>query len=242
MQPVYFLPNVVKDTLCNPQGDLDRSILRARGLADIFADVTNYRVDCSICDVIGSGPGMKSGCVLAYNTPTGRCPRRIGFYPDEQTWHAIGDGEMVWIGTDNASPPTAADFARKTQHSGYRLTLADGAEWLVPIVRRPDGSTELPTDMYWDDAGRLQEPIKSAYAHLWETSAEVADWFTMAVEMKKARALEIAVQVLGINYRFGRNEQSVCRIIDSQTYLAILAASIDAARADAVEDAAKKNE
>lgn len=230
MQPLYFLPGLTKDQLA-PQERLDRSVLRARGLADVFADC-DYR-DCLLNEPSSLGPGDKSGLYLTYQVPvTCELPRRTGYYPDEQEWHPVGDGSLLWIGIDKSSPPTAADMVRKRIYHGYYFTLADDQQWAVPVIRRPDGSTELPCDMVFDAAGNVVEPIKRAYVSYWEESADVAEWFFTSQgfdqqHFSKARALRLAIRALGLNYRYGVNEQNVVRAIDTLNWVSVLGATVD---------------
>jgi len=245
-QPLYFLPNCTRAQLVTGTG-LTRSLLAARGLADVFADVSAPSVDCAVCELGGRGPGDLAGTILCYQTPDGEIPGRVGFYRAEQTWTPVGDGSLLWIGTNPAAPPTAADMRRPRQFTGYKLTLADTHEWLVPVIRRIDGSTELGTDLIWDAAGRLIEPIKDRYRAYWEHSAEVLAWFTAedgfnGAAFNKARALELAVEAVGLNYRYGRAEQNALRAIDGLNYLSVLMATIDWPKAAAIAEAEKKSD
>jgi hypothetical protein len=228
-QPLYFLPGVNAAQLA-PDGKLSRSLLESRGIGDVFADVVAANKDCSICDMHGLGPGERSGSILCYQTPGGDLPKRLGYYPDEQTWHQISEG--LWIGTMNDSPPTESDLRRKKQHGGYSIELANGERFNIPVIRRPDGSTELPTDMYWDANGAIVEPIKAAYRKYWDETEVVAEWFFAKEQFggesfNKGKALLLAVDAVGINYRFGKNEQNVLRFIDKENYLSVLMSTID---------------
>lgn len=241
-QPLYFLPGIYRAQLC-PGERLARSLLAARGLGEIFDDVgQGGRQDFATCELAGRGPGDKSGTVLCYQTPSGAVPRRVGYYPAEQAWHQVDDG--LWIGLDTDDAPRPEEMARRKQFSGYRPELGDGQEWLVPIIRRPDGSTELPTDMFWDAAGAVQEPIKERYRAYWDETAEVADWFFVegaSDQFDKARAFSLAVRAIGLNYRFGRAEQNLLRVVDAGTYLTVLGCTVDIIKANAVQEAQKKS-
>lgn len=244
MQPLYFLPSLTKEQLA-PGERFDRAVLRARGLADVFADC-DYR-DCLFNEPTALGPGGHSGLYLAYQVPvTAELPRRTAYYPDEQEWHQVGDGSLLWIGIDKASPPTAADMQRKRVYHGYYVTLADGQAWAIPVIRRPDGSTELPCDMVFDAAGNVVEPIKRAYVDYWEETADVADWFYTpdgfdAESFSKPRALKLAIRALGLNYRYGINEQNAVRAIDTMNWVSVLGSTVDLSKTLELA-AAKKNE
>lgn len=243
-QPLYFLPGLSRAELA-PSGPLRKAILAERGLAQIFEGVTSIERDCTLCEISGRGPSDLSGSILAYQRSDGAIPRRIGYYAGEQSWTPVGDGNLLWIGTDTSEPPTPADLRRPKAHSGYPINLA-GAVWLIPVIRRPDGSTELPQDYYWDSAGLFQKSLKETYRTIWDRLAEVADWYfteggfdspTFSLE----KAVGLSIDVLGLNYRFGRNEQSLLRVIDSENWSTILACAVDVIGYDAVTESAKKN-
>lgn len=247
-QPLYFLPDIHTAALVGPDGSLSRTFLRSRGLDELFADVTNVNVDCAVTALAARGPGGKSGQILVYQTPSGELPGRIGFYPQQQEWLEVGDG-AYWIGIDPAAPPTAEDLRRPgRRHPGYVLE-SDRGEWAVPVIRRPDDSTELPCDLYHDPrTGELREPLKEAYRQYWEETGEVIHFLRLRdsgdaprrVEIPKTRALELATRALGLNYRFGSAEQSLLRIIDQQNYLTVLAMTVDMPLFLAIEEAERE--
>ncbi len=101
--------------------------------------------------------------------------------------------------------------------------------------------------MFWDADGKLCEPVKQPYESLWNEWTEVCGWFFGSEGLKEAnfsrnRGLELCVKAMGLNYRYGRNEQSIIRIIDSDNLLNYLAATIDLPKVGQVEDAQKKTE
>jgi len=232
MPPLYFLPHArAADFGSVP---LARQLLAARGLWEVWADVP--LADFLIAELKGRGPGDLPGLIIGYQTPGGLVPSRLGYYPAEQVWQPAGDGGLVWLGLDPLSAPLESDLRRRKLYPGYQIELADGQKWQVPLIRRADGSTGLPTDFVWDASGQLVEPLKPAYQKYWDDSAEAAGWFYGDEQegrqfggptFSKARALELAVQALALNYRFGRAEQQLCRVLDSTTYLTVLAASVD---------------
>lgn len=242
-QPLYFLPGLARAQLL-PGGKLSRSLLAARGLADIFADVGIGRDDFGSAELAGRGPGNLSGIILFYQTPTGDIPRRVDYRPDEQRWEAIGDG--AWIGIDTADPPKPEDLARRKQYGGYTLELADGQRWHVPVIRRPDGTTELPTDLYWDAAGKICEPLKERYRAYWDETAEVAEWFFgddgfESKSFEKGKALGYAVRALSLNYRFDRAEQNTLKVVDRENFMTILATTVDVPKVTDISEAQKKS-
>jgi hypothetical protein len=243
-QPLYFLPDLRASHLA-PGSKLSRAILAERGLDKVFADVVGTEADCSVSELRGTGPDNLPGAILCYQNPAGEMPSMLGYYPDKQTWHKCRDGQF-YIGIDNVRPPSPEDMARKKQCSGYPLELAGGEPWTIPIIRRPDDSSELPKDMILNGDGQIKQPIKEAYLKYWESTAEVCRWMTEETDLTELlpRALALAVEAMSINYRYGIEEQNVCRQIDSENYLALLAFTIDYPKIqqelDAAEDAKKK--
>lgn len=230
MPPVYFLPRVSAGQIYDPITErLNRKTLQAHGLLGIFGDLRG-RADISISDgkLINGG----SGCLLACGAPD-KFTR-----PDSLEW-LEGD---VWIGCDPEAPPSEPDLRRKRQVGGYRIDGDDGSSWLVPIIRRPDDTTEMPCDMYYEN-GVLKEPVKEAYREYWEATAEVAGWFFNGdgESFTRARGLDLAVKALGINYRFGHMEQRVCKVVTSENFLAILGYTVDYPRYSALSAAEKKS-
>ncbi len=247
-QPLYFLPGVTQQDIA-ASGDLDRKILIERGIDGVFADVRGKLKDCAVCGVPGSGPGGASGVILCYQRPQDDAlPEHLGYYPKAQEWTPHGEDKKLWIGIDPADPPAPEDLLRKMTGRGYPVELADGHEWFVPVIRRPDDSTELPTRMFRNAAGQLEEPVKAAYLAYWEESAEVAEWFfsgeTFGGEtFSKERAFDLAVRALSIYYRFGHFEQEVLGPIDSENYLTVLGATVDTPKFyAAMENEEKKSE
>jgi hypothetical protein len=228
-QPLYYLPGCTQETLLDPSRRLRRNVLEARGILDIFADVYEWGADCGGVDLTGKGPDGKTGLILYYQTADGRSPKLGGYHPQLQQWRPIGDGSLAWIGIDSSDPPTAKDYRRKRLYAGFEVESPIGTI-VVPIVRRPDHSTELPTDLEWDQAGNVVTPIKATYAKHYDDMREVLGWFFPTDDSPKCtmpRALELAVQAVGLNYRIGRAEQNISHVVDSSNVMPIIGATID---------------
>ena len=264
--PLYFLPHTSAGDVA-PGGRLNRQLLRDRGLDGVFADVQSPQLDCSLNALAGRGPENLPGVILcAFSSSSGgEPPRRLGYYPREQTWHACYErmkdegGRMneeklqpssfslhpsFYLGLDTASPPTPADLARKQIYRGHRVKLADGHEWEVPILRSPAGVTSLPRSMSWDAAGSFELRVKRDYVAAWDASEATMRLFyepgsdrTIDLEEACLRGLE----ALAINYRVGRAEQSILGLIDSTNWEEVLLASVDGPTVTAYLTAQKKN-
>lgn len=235
-QPLYFLPGIDRESL-GTGGKLSRDVLQSRGLATVFADVQAIGVDAGAGNIT-HGPDGRSGCILYYVTPDGKIPQNTSYVPQAQTWHKRSDG--VYIGLANDSPVTAHDLARKRQFPGYWIDLHE-QQWLIPVIRRVDDSTSLPRDCYFEN-GQLVEPIKDEYREYWNDVKEVSDWFFADrwQDFTKPRALILSVRAMSINYRFGLEEQTHLRIVDSESLLSVLMAAVDVPSAKTLEDAQKK--
>lgn len=238
--PLYFLPRVGRAQLI-PAGKVNRSLLSERGLADVWSDVISGD-DIATNEISGSGPGEQPG-ILAVALPNDRSlPTVVSYKPDSQKWQPAGDGSLLWIGIDDAQPPSSADIARRRQHQGYPVELADGNEWTVPIIRRPPGiverfgvhSTELPCEMIRDKNGVLQFPLKPEFQSLWESTLEVCNHFFDSegvivdpINIDREWGMDRDITFLGVNYRFGQAEQIVLGLIDTENYYVPLGMAID---------------
>ena len=237
-QPLYFLPGV---TWTRGQSlAVTRSILREAGLAEIFSDVSEDHVGWA--QIAGLGPDNTSGTVVYY--VDGRePPNRCGYYPAQQNWTKAGG---IWIGTDKDCKPTPEGLRRRRVHPGWPVELGDGQTYTVPVVRRPDESTNLPTDLIFDAARKLAQPIKPDYVSYWEAAAEVVRWLPAMVTgngleaVDQVKALRLAIQALGLNYRYGLQEHNALRLIDGTNLWTVLAMSVDAPRVLAEQEAQKK--
>lgn len=244
-QPLYFIPNIEARDLIKAQR-LNRDVLRAHGLEEVFADLTREE-DVSVQELRTGGPLKMGGVLLCYlKEGTRDVPQNLGTYDGINKWEVRDPQFKALIGWNPDQPPTPEDLRRKRMHRGYLIEGADGNEWQVPIIRRPDDSTELPRDMYVNGDGRLHEPVKEQYREYWEETELVCGWFLHpeagleAIGFSKEKAFRMAVRALSINYRYGHAEQRICKAIDSVNFLTVLAWTVDKPRFDEVSAAAKK--
>ncbi len=237
-QPLYFLPGIFRQNAFSGER-FAPSILRERGIDGIFADVSAEETGYN--EVKGNGPGGRSGTILYYHRPDGKIPHCTQYQPAKQEWHEVS--ELLWIGTSLDEPVTPKDLERNKVHAGYRLEI-QGDELTIPIIRRPDDSTELPRDMYWE-RGTPTQSVQKAYRKYWEASAEVLNWFVPDLDAVRRvdqwKALTLAIDVVGINYRYGVNEHNLLRWIDAQNYLQVLSWSIDYPGYASLQEAEKKS-
>jgi len=234
--PIYFLPD-----LSLPQilvaGRLSREVLESRGLDEVFVagDVDSDR-DVSCFDLSRNGPGGRSGVLLCAIPIDGLPPKRLGYYPDEQTWEPL-DPPGAWLGHDPRSLPTPDDLRRRTLHDGFDLQLG-GQTWIIPTVRQPfDGDTALP-QRYTRRSGKWLGEIEERYRGIWQWSAEIhSQMKERGADFDLDEVLSYCVAVLGLNYRVGYAEQAILGLLTTTTFGEICLASfgIDP------REAAKKN-
>lgn len=228
--PIYFFPKVTRAQLVR-QGKLNREILVERGLARTFADVEAEK--CAYSELTGLGPGNFSGSLLCALPVDGECPIRLHYAPTLQDWHEF---DAYFVGIDKEHPPTPECLKRKDQFNGYPIELGHAkAKWVLPIIRDPDGGTRLPRDWTLEADGSVSETIRADYIALWEEFGEVVDLFFSpddpgpagVVSMDRDRAMQLCLKVLGLNYRIGRAEQNLLGLVNAETWVTILAASVD---------------
>jgi hypothetical protein len=249
--PLYFLSGLQTQALAPGRQRLARSILAARGLSEAWADVEVWdQIAC--CEVIGKGPDGHPGLVVsALPTISQEPPRRIGYYADDPSIRWRPAGELVWIGIDQEFPPRPEDLARCEQFPGHLVKLADGRQWLVPLVRRGirSGEPALPRSMQWDAAGRFAMVLEDRYQAIWDKTQRVVELFLEpgspgfgSIEYQLAG--DLALDFLGMNYRLGRIEQSAMKLVNSANWQQVLWAAIDGPQIDAAmraEETSKKN-
>lgn len=155
----------------------------------------------------------------------------VGYHPDRQTWRKLPPVEgrpELWVGYWNDAKPGPVDAARPKQLRGVPVTLADGHDWEIPIVRSFDGAeqgwkSELPSAWVCDESGGLLPGTmpKAAYAHLWDLTTPIADAMLSiaageADEMPEAAAVGRAVvALLATNYTLSAAEIELLEIIST---------------------------
>lgn len=228
--PLYFLPGIFTAQLA-PGGQLSRSLLAARGLGEVLEDIRSLD-DLAHADLATLGPGGKSGVIIsAIPVESRELPRRLGYYPQDTAieWLSFNGG-LIWAAIDKNYPPTPADLARHKMLDGYPIEMADGQEWIVPILRRWPAGTALPQDWEWDDAGQFVQRIKARYQRIWESSSKTASEFFDSPSGHRINlpdATQRILDALALNYRLGRHEQRLLHLVDSTNWEDALAATVD---------------
>lgn len=244
--PLYFLGRTDRAELFG-QGGPNRAALGRYGLDVTLADCTRS-TDLAIVELSGRGPGDQPGVVLCALPGDGqggtRAPRRIGYYPAEQAWQQIGP--QLWLGLDTAGPPAAADLARRRLRHGYAVTLLDDLTVSVPVIRRGDGTTELPRACNWGPDGQFCERPKPEFVPLFESLAAVCGLFYRPADDPTpelpplALGVGLAIDCLAVNYRYDRTLHNALGWVDSENWLLVLAAACDVPRAKRLAELEKK--
>ncbi len=239
--PIYFFPITKREELVTCEGKLITAKLDEYGLSAVLGDVAPnsfFAVDHPT-----QGPGGKSGCFFATNT-RGSVHVRAGYYPDFQRWTHVRRDPDLWIGIDNEFPPLPADLVRPTTIPGWKVRMADGCDYEIPVIRSPLGVTKLPRNMYRDVDGVLQVAVKPQYEQLWDRAGVLwdrhvrgdsgEDGTPLSGVFSKAGLdwsiiLDECLCFLGLNYRYGTYEQSAMRLIDTSEsiWLGLLFAVLD---------------
>jgi hypothetical protein len=181
----------------------------------------------------------------------GRCePRRLRYAPAEQTW-AKSAGGKYWLGFWNDQRPTAASLQRTAAMSGYKVTLGDGDEWIVPVLRQLDGGTGLEQAYAMTAEGLTCMPLPQ-HADLFARAGQLwADYQIQvtgeagSIALADGQRFALAAEALALHYHLGADEITLLGLLTTVTMSKVLAALIDVpafeAMLAALADAEKKN-
>ncbi|MCG8407565.1 MAG: hypothetical protein MI923_20400 [Phycisphaerales bacterium] len=193
--------------------------------------------------VSGRGPSGSAGVVLAdpKRVPTDK----IGYYLDKQTWLQM-PGKPVWVGFYTDDRPKPEDLQREHPLPGYRVKLADGQEWVVPVALTPADSDGfqlqhvLPTIAVLSEEGELESgSVEAKYAPLLKVAME---WFRAVLrrdfaadpkqvadfpEFSSKTVFRNAMTVLAQNYRTGPVEIASLKLFNEECASNVLDCLID---------------
>jgi hypothetical protein len=181
-----------------------------------------------------TGPGGRTGVLLCALPTNGDKPERLGYYAPLQDWHEVEqNGQTFWVGVDKEQPIRPVDLVRKTVISGGYVCDLPGGKWSIPVIRDYEGGTGLPKDWRCESNGQVTEIVQAKYRELWDDFAGVVDVQfgegeeSAAIALSNEDKMLRCLQVLGVNYRFGRIEQNLMGVISSTTADVILFCSVD---------------
>ncbi len=229
MQPIYFLPNLrAAEAESPPQR---QAILKARGLADVFAGLKFEEQPCYELRGNLKACGDMGGCVLCYQTHAGGVPKQWGNSGvNDLDWTPIGDGSLLWIGVDRADPPRPEELARPRLNRGYDIELGDGQTWKIPVIRRPDASSYLPCAFVREPGGKRIEKLRAEYQADFDAFRSAAEWFYSGMDpavVDRDLTIDLAIRAIAINYRYSANEQDVIQLVGKENLNLIVAAAVD---------------
>lgn len=173
---------------------------------------------------VESGPDGRTGCVIAECQGT----HKIGYWPAEQVWTECASG-AYWIGYSHSEKPGPDDLARADMHTGHRVLLADGNEWLIPAARMVSGGTCLPETIRLDKTGEIQTDIMPEYAALRDTAIQL---WEQASETGRfggdlGFGLDVACRALAVNYRVSKWEAGALGLLTTPLIQKIMEALVD---------------
>lgn len=226
MHPLYYLPNLEARHLA-PEGVISRSMLAERLLGEVWRDVEWEQVHRIVCQ---RGPDKNRGLIVSTSDA------RLGYYPDEQTWECLA-ADVLWVGYPTAAPPTPVDLQRRAIVTGHNVELA-GNNWIVPVIRRLDTSSNLPQVPKWAD-GACTLTIRKEWQALWEKSGRMWDVFAEGSATLQ-EVLELAVDALAVNYRVDRSLITQLEILDTTNWEGVLRAACDWPVVEALLEAQQK--
>lgn len=223
-QPAYFLKDVTPQQLVIDDC-LDLSLLHQYHIDDTFRDALRIRRDCQVAECVGNGPEGSSGTLLAYHAADGRRLRELAYDPSWD-WREATPG--LWMGTNPEDPTIEVDLRRRQMIKGSALPIGTQG-WIIPKCRQPNGYTELPGNIVFGEQGTICFPVKAEYVKVYNATGEALQWFfdesyrEMATDREVA---ELAVWLIGLNYRFSIFEQNRFQLLDTSNVFTVLAWSI----------------
>jgi hypothetical protein len=205
------------------------------------------------------GPGGVSGVTFAMRARQEN--QNIIYQEESQEWRAMemagdaespdGKGTKLWVGWWKHAPPRPADLERRETLKGAKVKLADGNEWIVPVLREwpvkdgdppaPEGEDapqlqcSLPQMLLRTKAGWVLGDVQAKYQTLWDHHCDAcANLFTPdadgVVSMDFDQLLDHCVELLAVNYVVGFDELSAAGVIDTRSLRAVIEASCEWAK------------
>jgi hypothetical protein len=220
---IYFVPDQTPATV-TPEA------LAAAGLATVFRDACESPRafgERLIRRQVNIGPNGSAGLLLALTPADGRDPGLIACQRDSQRWIDCGG---CWLGRAKDELPTPELLARPSLLPGPFVTLGDGCEWQVPIVRKLARLALLPRRMGYDAEGRFAMTVLPEFDAAWRASGEMFDHIRSAQPLDFEKVFALCVEVLALNYRIGLREAAELGLITTENYEQLYDAALDLAK------------
>jgi hypothetical protein len=208
--PLFFVANRSADQLFAdiPAARETGGILHQLELAEFFCESDS--LDWVATNDVRRGPGGQPGCVFSVGSETQ--PAADPLLHDAQDWQRLSAD--IWICGSDGNPPRPSDLER----SRFPLTtyeqrqFANGTIWQVPVIRQPlpggklvlpvDHDCNLPQALFRGADKRWRMAVTSGYADLWRRSQEFFSIIADGGSVQLVPAMEYALQVLTLRYRF----------------------------------------
>lgn len=178
------------------------------GLGELLDDVSPSFADLQ--------PGPDGGQGLAATWAPGP------IIPSALEWTRAGE---VHFGKSAGQKARPEEFARRQQHYGADVLLADGELWHIPIAR------QLPQLLGLDDSGRWVGRVDPRYQKFWEAAWTALDWFAPdesgSCSVDFQAGAEFICQALAINYRLNRRVASWLGLVRSDLFWPVARAVTD---------------
>jgi hypothetical protein len=195
-----------------------------------------WDVDPKSLPVVGidRGPSGQSGHLLL-----GPGQHRVfGFAKDEQEWRDCGE---FWLGWDKQRLPTPEELQRERVVPGETVKLADGLEWVCPVIRRPVEGCYLPgvPAVLQKFGSTYQTKVNPRYLDVWNDSGKAWDRF-FSKSIKLSEMLDHSVNFLSTNYRIEVASASALEIFDADAMESVLSIGLGLHDIDEVDALLKK--
>ena len=223
----YYLPQLT-------YADVTPATIERLGLAlpfrDLLAPAKVFQAGIVRRQVHTGGPDGGTGVIVAPQ-PVGGDPIDTGYHRDRQVWAHCG---AYWLGRaakqiDTRSPSPEV-LARPALLPGPLVTLGDGRDWQIPIVRRLGRFSALPQRMGFDAAGEFALQPLPAYEAAWLAAGEIFDHLFSARSLPFPKVFALCVEVLALNYRVGPREVADLGLITTENYQRVYEAAVDLAK------------
>jgi hypothetical protein len=214
--PLYFFPRCKLADVFDRDGLIVRSFLAEYGYDDVWRDVKN-KAQCIAHECKTSESGHE-GLLFAPLPLDKKVPNDLRATGPH--WREC-EGGGLWIRTHGCTP---ADLLRANAEAGYRMAIASDPDVLVhvPIIRSPnDQRVSLPQRLWVNNAGEVQRVFYDREQAIFDALAPAWDHLTREQSDEPfplADALRLATRIIGINYRYGMNEQRFLGWLDSQNW------------------------
>lgn len=217
---IYFVPdwtaNLVESLAALPDS--------VASLKKILRDVDVKDGQQGITACYGPGPRGRNGTFIAATPSAGSGGNEIAPFEydatckqsgdsldclvgERQTWREIQNADgttCYWFGWRNDAKPTPADLVRNKTIDGHKCLLADGNEWLVPVVGPFRG--RLPLAFRMSAKGELFAEVRSDFKKLMQDSEDIRREAFETNTIVRGKMWLYVAALLNVNYRVGPHE------------------------------------